>query len=199
MNSYEQTGQNTKGKLPVIFKYEDIKNEEKSHNENRPVFDHVPMAYIHVGNKDIVARRIKKNKDGEYSDPVIDENPNSWKAFIGQFKEEVFDGTALSQWPHPEMTAERVAAYRSINIKTVEHLAGVTDSGLIKLGKDARLIRDAAISYLSNAKDGVGLLKAQSQIDELKAQNELLQSQVQSLMPKKNPVDKKTKTKEQGD
>lgn len=165
--------------LYVQFYMESVKNEEATLEEGRPIYyDKEYVKIIPVGDKNtVVCRPVDLNgRNGMPPDNV--RWPTQYAAFKNQ-QEQPQEGTPLEQWP--PLTKSQVMMFKAANVHTVEQLSSVSDQNLTNLGMGARQFRDAAKSYIENAKSGAIPMKAQKEIDDLKAQVEALKNQLQGF------------------
>lgn len=150
-----------------------VENKAKSIEEGRPVFDEREMIEIAIPG-DRLAKHVNY---------VLDEHRQRWPDHYAAFKrreEHAASGTPLEHWP--QVTTGRVAELKSLNILSVEELAGVPDTTLPRIGMGGRDLRDKARAFLSAAKDGAGLGRIAAENADLKAQMEAMQKQLASLM-----------------
>lgn len=187
--------------LYVEFYMECIKDEEASAEEGRPIFiEKEYVKIIPVGDKNTIrCRPVDLNGTGGMPPDNV-RWPNQYNAFKNQ-QVQPQEGTPLEHWP--PLTKREVMVFKSANVHTVEQLAHVSDQNLTNLGMGARKYRDMAVTYMETAKNGATPLKAQKEIDELKAQVEALKNQLQGFKnagveePKKRGRKKKEKVDEQ--
>lgn len=152
-----------------------IKNEFRSTQEGRPIFDDkVFLRIMFPGDKTkVVLRPVKEEDKLRFR--------KQWEAFEKK-EEQVASGTPITEWA--PLTKGEAMSLKALNIHTVEMLAGLPDTALTWLG--ARQYRDKAVAFLAQAKDGSAVLKLQAENDTLKADLEVLKQQVQELAnPKK--------------
>lgn len=135
---------NTGNVFPVFFR-EAVKNDIKSLEAGRPIFD--TQEYIRIiipgDNLNSPVRLIKE------SDKVV------YAEAYQRFKNEeamAFDGTPVDAWPRLEL--KQVYALKAQGFFTVESIANVTDANLNKLGLGAMMLRDMAKAYIEAAKNG---------------------------------------------
>lgn len=141
------------------------KNDEKSREEGRPVFE--PVEYVEIftpGDKDTIVDRPVRNID-RYA------WADKYRAFrMGKSQESA--GTPLSEWGG--VTPERAIEYAHFKIKTVEQLAEVPDGNLPNLGMHARAEREKARGYIA-------VMKGNSPLAEMQAKNEALLKRLEAL------------------
>lgn len=178
-NVYVQHG-NDSG-LYVEFSMEAVQNEEKSQAEGRPIFEEKEYITIRIAGdtKTVRKRPVQLEWSGD-TPPDNERWPRQYQAFKNQQKQ-VIEGTPLEQWPL--MNKADVLSIKSLNIYTVEQLAGIGDNALTWIG--ARMWRDKALAYLEEAKKGAGVAKLQAENENLKLQMEALQNQMKALLEAK--------------
>jgi hypothetical protein len=166
--------------LYVEFYVEAIEDQEESVKEGRPIFRDVEMTSIRIlgDNKTHVVRPV----DLKGSQTVPPDNvrwPHQWAAFKNkQIVPQV--GTPITEWG--PISKSQAMSLKILNIHTVESLAQVSDTNLGNIGMGARDLRDKAIAYLNQAKDGSGLVKLQEENKDLRTKIEALQNQMSALL-----------------
>lgn len=176
--------------LFVQFTMEAIQDEEETIKQGRPIFhDREFIKIIPVGDKSTVICRPVKHTFDANTPPDPQRWPKQYEAFKAQ-QEQPLDGTPLTEWP--PLSKSQVATLRAVNVHTVEALSQVSDTNLNNLGMGARELRDKALAYLAQAKDGAGFNQLQEENKNLKTQLEALQNQMAALSAQ---VEKKTNSK----
>jgi hypothetical protein len=165
--------------LYVKFYIEAVKDEEKTIEEGRPIFvDREYIKIIPVGDKNtVVCRPVKTNWDGG-TPPDSERWANLYAAFKNQ-QIQVTEGTPLNEWAI--LSKSQVEMMKAANVHTVEQLTQVSDNNLNNLGMGARVLRDKAIAFLQQAKDGSSLNKYQEEIELLKKQLEAVNNQLKGF------------------
>ncbi|MDE3021973.1 MAG: hypothetical protein KGI54_08945 [Pseudomonadota bacterium] len=114
--------------------------------------------------------------------PATDNDKRQHAALFSRYKEGLepsVDGVPLEAWSR--LTPASVANYKAMGVKTVEHVAGMSDQICNKVAMGAMADRTAAKAYLSLAKDSA---LAQKQAVEIERQNQTiadLQRQISEL------------------
>jgi hypothetical protein len=170
-------------KLLVIFYKRAEKNETKSAEAGRPIFDEFDAVKILTpGSKDTYT--------GDASPDYQQRFPSQWSRYkAGQSQE--LAGTPLSLLPW--LGIGQIAELNAVGCHTVEHLAGMSDALSQKfMGHHA--IKQRAQQYLDAAKGNAPLLKMEAalqkrdeEIAELRAMIEA-QAKVVSAAAQKTPV-----------
>lgn len=183
--------------LFVEFYVEAIEDQEESIKQGRPIYRDVEMTSIRIlgDQKTHVVRPVDlKGSNTVPSDP--DRWPRQWAAFKNkQVVTEV--GTPITEWP--PVSKSQAMNLKSLNIHTVEALAQVSDSNLGNIGMGARDLRDKAIAFLDQAKDGSGLVKLQEENKDLRTKIEALQNQMAAFMAEKPKRGKAVKDIDDGE
>jgi hypothetical protein len=117
---------------------------------------------------------------------VTDKDKKDFAASYARYKEGLepsVEGIPLEAWAR--LTAATVANYKALGVKTVEHIAQMSDQTCNKVAMGAMADRTAAKAYLAQAKDSA---LAQKQALEIERQNNLiadLQRQINELAAEK--------------
>lgn len=163
-----------------------VKNETKSLEAGRPIFDNQERIRIRwAGN---TKNEFHAPADDRSDRPVVDPATNDkyWRKWKDHpdfsdayeaFKkgQEVFtNGTPLGEWP--SLDEAKRAELRAINIHTVDQLANLDAAGMKRLGLEGPKLKEKAKAYLDRAagaavdeRYAAEREEMQRQIDELKA------------------------------
>ena len=175
----------------VTFNWEVSKNNFQSEKENRPIFDKVLIATIRsAGQQKSVGKlemlRVFGDERKKYSSYY-----EKYKKYVDDFIENgdggKLQGTPIEQWG--ELSMERAASLRALNIYTVESLLELPDTALHQVGMDARKLQSKAKAYIDARKGGQEALKVAEQAiaekeelkQELEAKNKELIERVEML------------------
>jgi hypothetical protein len=185
--------------ITPFFKSMAFKNEKKSIEAGRPIFeDHEMIEIRFAGSKDTFVARAH-----EYSHWEVDEEtgeqahltyaerwPRQYQQFLAK-QQQTKSGTPLDYVPF--LTDARRSELRAHNIYTIEALAEIDGQPLKNLGIGGREMKVKAQEYLaSTSHDGV-ILRQQATIDALMSQIQLLQSDRQlasqhvGMLPPREP------------
>lgn len=152
--------------LLVRFFMDPLKNEAKSQEEGRPIFEDVEWISIKSpGSRD---ERIRPARPGD-----VERFPKHYAAFKNRTDQQANTGTPLKEWTG--ITRSQAEELRFINILTVEQLAGCSDQntqnfkGLMTLKQQAKAFLEAASGK------SLELESALQTIDELKARLDALE------------------------
>ena len=165
--------------LYVQFYMESLEDEEASIKEGRPIYRDVEfIKIIPVGDRNTeICRPVKKDFDGG-TPPDSERWARQYEAFKNQ-QIQPQEGTPLEQWS--PLKKSQVLSLKAINIHTVEQLAAVSDANLQNIGMGGRTLRDNAMSFIQQAKDGSVLTKQSAEIEDLKKQIEALNNQLKGF------------------
>lgn len=126
------------------FYVKPVQNGRKTTEEGRPVFDDQEYVEIHVPG----------DKNSIIDTPVRDEHKRRWPQHYAHFKgqqEAPSEGWALTEWPGVTRSQAEELAY--FKVKTVEDVAGLSDTQLSKcLPMGGFPLREAAKRALELAK-----------------------------------------------
>lgn len=153
-----------KPKRYVRFSMVARKNEKKSTEAGRPIFD--DLEYVEImtpGDKQNIIHRPIRAADIE----EFGEQYRRWKAGA----EEQQSGTLLSEWPG--VTRSQVEELAYFKIRTVEQLADLSDGNAAKLGA-IQALREKARDYVAKA-------KAEAPLDKVRAENADLKNEVETM------------------
>lgn len=144
--------------LFVVFYMGILKNQAKSDEAGRPIYDDVECVRIIVpGDRNNINDR-----------PASQEDKRRFAKQYAMFKEgrkedDQISGTRLSEWPH--VSRGQVEEFRFLGIHTVEQLAEVRDDICTKVPGLSTLKRTAGL-WLDRAKSGAENAKVAKQLDE---------------------------------
>jgi len=155
-------------KLLVIF-YRDIqKNELKSTEQGRPIFDEIDVVKImSPGQRDSFV--------GDATEQYQQRFPTQWARYKAGRDQGEGSGTPLNMLPWMSMSA--VAEFKALNCHTVEQLVGMPDS-VSQRFMGHHQIKQRAQAYLDASKDAAPLMKLNAELekrdDQLKQQAEVM-------------------------
>ena len=166
--------------LVVKFRADKVKNEAKTKEAGRPIFDDIELCEIRSpGDRNTVKvfpahaqHRWTINEDGEQE---IQTYAQRWSAQYQRFKErrdQVQEGTPLSELPF--LTEGKRAELKALSIHTAETLAALDGQRLKSIGPGGRELKNQAQAYLDNASGSAAVTKMASEIEALKQQIALL-------------------------
>jgi len=167
--------------LYVEFYMEAEHQAFESEKQGMPVFKDV--AFIKIlfpgDNTKKVVRPVRESGSDSYMSDV-DRFPKQWQAFKNQSIQS-HEGTPINDWP--PISKSLALSLKSMNIHTVQQLAGVSDTALTWLG--ARDLREKAKAYIASATDSAAVLNMQTENQNLKNEMAALKAQFAELAGEK--------------
>lgn len=148
------------------FYMKPVKNEFESEKQGRDIYNDVEFVEIIIpGDKNcIVDERVK------------DHHRQRWAGQYAAFKagqEAPVEGTPIEEWA--PISASQALELKSVHVRTVEHLAGLSDAQLAKaVPMGGYALRDKAQAWLKQAEGSQPLNEAMQQIAKLQEQIEEL-------------------------
>lgn len=177
---------NDKGVI-AIFKNGFVKNQIRSAEAGRPIFDDVEIVEIrHPGSRDYGVYPAT-----ERSHWIIDEVTGEQTAVsfaerfskqYQQFKahqQQTKSGTPIDYLPF--LTEGKRAELRALNIYTAEQLALIDGADLRNLGPGGREWKNKAAEYLETSNDASKVTKLEAELEALKARNQVLEDDAKVL------------------
>lgn len=171
MNFEDQQQSEADKKLLVIFYREVEKNENKSLDAGRPIFDEIDV--------------IKIISPGQRDSFVGLATPQYQERFAAQWarykagRDQGVSGTPLNMLPW--MTMAQVAEFKAMNCHTIEQLVGMPDS-ISQRFMGHHQIKQRAQQYLDNAKDAAPGLKLQAELERRDEQIAELQVKLDAVL-----------------
>jgi hypothetical protein len=149
-----------------------VQNNYQSSLAGRPIFETFPFVRILIpGDKHSIVERKATDADKARF-------RHHWEAFqAGQAPVET--GTPIEQWP--QLTVSQVAEFKAMHIRTVEHLAGLSDGNIAKLGPGGRGLVEKAKAFIAQAKDTAEAQRLAAENESLRNDIAALQEQVAQL------------------
>jgi hypothetical protein len=158
------------GKLVVAFYKQAVKNNFKSNQEGRPIFEDKDYIKIIIpGSRDVTEAPVNEQYKERF--------PRQWAAY--QNKQQIkVEGTPLSEltW----MGRSVVAEFNAVNVHTVEQLVGMSDTDGSKF-MGWNQIKQRCERFLQAAKGEAPALKMEKQLADLTKENESLKAQLSDL------------------
>jgi len=175
----------------ALFKNHATKNEQKSLEAGRPIYDDMEVVELrYPGSKNVgVYPALFFSHWGQ--DPETGEQvPLTYaERFSRQYKQfkmmtaQTKSGTPLSHAPF--LTEGRRAELRALNVYTVEALAGVDGVELKNLGPGGREIKNQAVEFIEESKRGAPNLQLMAELEALKARNVILEEDMKEARERK--------------
>ena len=171
-----QPGMPNKHGLYVEFYFEPEPDAQMTLEAGHPKFKEVTYIMIMTpGDKGAVIRR--PIRTGQH--PKHDNNRfhNEYVAFL-QRGEQPLDGMPLSEWP--QMTRSQVLELEHFGIKTVEHLANLTDGNAQKF-MGLVTYREKARAFLESAKEAAPMQQLHAEIEHRNEELSSMQMQMKEM------------------
>jgi hypothetical protein len=165
-------------RLFVQFFMEAVKNETKSAQEGRPIFDEIPhVRIITPGSRDVMVTRAGKQYQQRF--------PKQWEQFQKQ-AEQTVNGTPLEQVPF--LTVGQIAELKALNVMTLEQLAALSDNVMHRF-MGAQKLKQQASAYLMAAFDSAPIAEMQAELAKRDAEIATLKQQMAMLLKKAEEAD----------
>lgn len=159
--------------LPVEFTIEPVHMTARSEAEGRPIYEDREFIRIYIpGNRGSEVYREVTDKDRkDYSE--------AYKKFKdGMTGDDQLSGTPLSAWV--AMTPSLIREFQSQGVKTVEHLANLSDTAMQNfMGAREWVVK--AKAYLEQARDQSFAQRVASENEALKRDIDMLKAQMAEL------------------
>lgn len=163
-------GKTKRENLAVRFYVHPTINEQKTREQGRQIFEDVDWIEIRIpGDRDTLQRAATDEDKKRFAHIYV-----AWKRNQSQ---EAAEGTPLREWA--AITRSQAEELGSFGIRTVEHLAGMPDSNLQRVGP-LMAIRQQARDWLAAQKDTSVLTKLRSENDELRSRLTALENMLQT-------------------
>ena len=163
-------------RLFVQFFKDAVKNEIKSKEAGRPIFDeHDFVRVITPGSRDTVITRVADGSDYALRFPA------QWARYKAGQNQDV-SGTPLSQLPW--MSVGQVAEFAAVGCRTVEQLVGMPDNLSQKFMGHHQLKQRAQV-YLDAAKEAAPALKLQAELEKRDLEIAELRTMIEAMSASK--------------
>jgi len=157
--------------LAIRFFIDTRKNNQESKKQGRLVCDDVEMVEIRIpGGSDIIRR--------EVGDEDRERFTKQYQAFRAGMSQDKASGTPLAEWPL--MTRAQVEEAGYFGVRTVEAMAHIQDSHIMRMGPGWKDIRTKALNWLQQAKDGALLSRLQDELGERDRRIDALEKMLQT-------------------
>ena len=172
--------------IVAIFRIHTVKNNQKSIDQGRPIYDDVEVCELRfAGSKTVSVFEAAAFSHWDVDDETGEQRKYTYaERFPRQFQQfrareqQTKAGTPLDYLPF--LTEARRAELRALNVYTVEALASVDGQELKNLGPGAREFKNKAIECLDNSVGNARILKLEAEIDALKAKNMTMEEDLKS-------------------
>lgn len=174
-------------RLVVLFRNHAVKNNFKSQEAGRPIFDDVEIVEIRApGSKDVKAFPATDRSHwsgAQYGDEQVEITyAERFAIQYRQFKAkeaQTISGTPLAHVPF--LTEARRAELRALSVYTVEQLAAIDGQELKNIGQGGRELKNKAQEFIDESKANAPNLAALAELETLKARNAVLEEDMQVL------------------
>jgi len=190
-DSFMQARYAQDGKLVVRFYIRAVKNDFKSNETGRPIFDE----------EEYVVIRAAGDKTSVVDTPVtIEHSQYRFPEKYAQFKKglsQVTSGTPIDQWP--QLSVGQVAELKGLGIQTVEQLADLPDNLAMNF-MGANELRRKAAQFIKVAGDNAAVAKLDTELakrDSIIAEMQVKLDQL--LVPKESTKRRPLPTDVDGD
>lgn len=152
----------------ITFYDESVQDVRASKEKGYPVFSTVTMIDKRVPNQ--VDHQPRPMREEDKRDFAV-----SWQAYTTG-KEPAETGLPVAKWP--QLTMDEVSLLNACNVKTVEQLAELADSGIHRLGPDGHNLKKRAKKFLE------GVLESSALRDRIQE----LERKIEDLTADKQPA-----------
>jgi len=165
-------------KLYVTFYVKAVKNNFKSDQENRPIYDEVDFVRIIIpgDTKSIIDTKVTMEHRQRFADRYERFKKNQAQAV---------SGTPLEVWP--QMTVGQVAELKAMHIHTVEQLAELSDVLSQKI-MGSHALRQKAAAFLAASSDTAASNKLAVELEKRDSEIEMLKAQMADLVNAKTKL-----------
>lgn len=159
----------------VEFTLEPVENQQRSKKEGHRVYEDKEMISIRApGSKDVIQRVVTDKDRREYAD--------KYDAFKKQ-QEAPSDGFPLREWP--VLSRAEVLTLSALGMKTVEHVASVSDGNIKALGHQGFELRKKARDWLERTASNAPMEQLRTENEDLRNKLEVLSRAVSQLQREK--------------
>jgi hypothetical protein len=157
-----------------VFKIHTTKNEAKSREAGRPIFDDMEVVEVRfAGDRNKIsvfpgARHLRRGAGRRRQHPQIT-YAERWSEQYKRFKakgQQIAEGTPVDELPF--LTQAKRAELKALSIYTAEALAALDGQPLKNLGQGGRDLKNQAQAYLDNASGSANVTKMAAEIEELR-------------------------------
>jgi hypothetical protein len=150
-------------------------NQTRSAEEGRPIYEELPYIQIMVpGNKDSIIQRPASDMDKTRF-------AEHYRKFEARIDQDTVEGTLLEEWPG--ITRSQAEELKYFNIRTVEQLAGVSDSNAQNI-MGIQFLKQKATAYLEASKEEAtaeALAEMTARLEALEARNQELEAELETV------------------
>ena len=180
LNNPEFVGaSNPDARLSVVFFSKPLKNNFRTEQEGRPIFDDCDMVRIYVpgDDKNIVETFVRDDHKRRF--------PLQWAHYQNKMQgdQRLAGKTPINQWPR--ITPAQAEELRALKFLSVEDVANASDSNIQQIGMLAGMspyaFREAAQRYLKLASDESAAAKGDERLKAMEAENQAMKEQMQKM------------------
>jgi hypothetical protein len=180
--------------LVVTFRADKVKNEAKSVEAGRPIYDDIELCEVRTaGDRETVKvfpahafHQWAMNEEGEQEQITYAQR---WSEQYRRFKErraQIQEGTPLSELPF--LTEAQRSTLKALNVHTAETLASIDGPRLKTLGMGGREWKNQAQAYIDNASGSANVTAMAAKIEMLQQQIAALSAAPQPVAPAESPA-----------
>jgi hypothetical protein len=172
MNFEEAQQSEADKKLLVLFYRDTVKNEPKSIEAGRPIFDEIDLVKIITpGSRDSFV--------GDATEQYQQRFPQQWMRYKAGRDQQLGNGTPLNMLPW--ISIGQLAEFAAVGCHTVEQLVGMPDAVSQKFMGHLQ-IKQRAQQYLDAAKESAPRLRLQAEVEKREEDNKQLREANAALM-----------------
>jgi hypothetical protein len=157
-----------------VFKIHTTKNEAKSREAGRPIFDDMEVVEVRfAGDRNKIsvfpAHVICGEATDDNGDTIKITYAQRWSDQYKRFKakeQQVAEGTPVDELPF--LTQAKRSELKALSIYTAEALAALDGQPLKNLGQGGRDLKNQAQAYLDNASGSANVTKMAAELEELR-------------------------------
>jgi hypothetical protein len=169
-------------KLLVLFYRDTVKNEPKSIDAGRPIFDEIDLVKIITpGSRDSFV--------GDATEQYQQRFPRQWARYKAGRDQNAGSGTPLNMLPW--MSIGQLAEFAAVGCHTVEQLVGMPDAVSQKFMGHLQ-IKQRAQQYLDAAKESAPRLRLQAEVEKRDEENKQLTAANAALMARVEALEART-------
>jgi hypothetical protein len=157
-----------------VFKIHTQKNEAKSKDAGRPIFDDMEVVEVRfAGDRNKVSVFPAHSISGEAQDEKGDTRkityaerwPEQYKRFKAK-EQQIAEGTPVDELPF--LTQAKRSELKALSIYTAEALAALDGQPLKNLGQGGRELKNQAVAYLERAAGSADVTRMAAELEELR-------------------------------
>lgn len=163
----------------AIFYKKAMKNEFKTAEEGRPIFEDRDMVKIYTAgdNLNVIDTYVREDHKEKY--------PREWANYMNKHgNDPQLVGTPIEQWPL--VTQSQAEELKALKFFTVENIASASDQQLQRMGMAAGMspyaFRDRAVNFLKVSKDESEVTKHEEELRTLKEENAKIKAETDAKL-----------------